>query len=353
MIKTVSIALLAATFLPAAALAKNWEMNITATTALQGKNKLSFGQKSNATDGFDGAYESPAYLEGGIKAYFPHPEWTDEPARNYWRDIRADDGEKSWILRVEPTRANETITLSWKSANVPSGYSATLTDDLTDHAVDMTKTGSYVYTSSDYREFTLTFMVKLSDTLDSDGDGITDAVEIQIGTNPNVANSAPAQVKIKTANGKVFSPSDSIKVDFDASSDPEGMAVSYVVSLYEGMGNNRTHLETVTVDSAAGYVPGVALKENTIYTVVIKATDSYAESDVTETSFVASSGTVEGDSDYSGAVDGYDLLLISVVFGKSSTDENFNPYADLNKDNIIDGSDIALLALNFGARKGK
>ena len=49
--------------------ADGWEANITVGAATA-ENELSFGQKSDATDGPDGAYDVPAMLNGDIKASF-------------------------------------------------------------------------------------------------------------------------------------------------------------------------------------------------------------------------------------------------------------------------------------------
>ena len=83
---------------------------------------------------------------------------------------------------------------------------------------------------------------------------------------------------------------------------------------------------------------------------MIWANDGYADSQVTLKRFVVSDGTISGDINYDSMVDGYDLLLLSVVFGMDSSDPAFNPFADIdvNGDGLIDGSDLAALAANFG-----
>ena len=52
--------------------------------------------------------------------------------------------------------------------------------------------------------------------------------------------------------------------------------------------------------------------------------------------FVVSMGTVPGDVDYNGVVDGYDLILMAASFGKDDKGRRFNPYADLKDDGMID-----------------
>ncbi|MDD5771990.1 MAG: M6 family metalloprotease domain-containing protein [bacterium] len=47
-------------------------------------------------------------------------------------------------------------------------------------------------------------------------------------------------------------------------------------------------------------------------------------------------------------VDGHDLYDMAKAFGSNPQNSNWNLYADLNEDLIIDGNDLALLAMNFG-----
>ncbi len=184
--------------------------------------------------------------------------------------------------------------------------------------------------------------------IDSDFDGITDLAEYVAGSNPMV-NLPPAAVEITTANGAVFGVADTVMIAFNVTTDPEGQDVTYSAKLYEGFDTGAEPLETDgAVTPGGGYSPAYALAEDTIYTVVITASDGLVTSPVTTSSFVVSEGTIAGDSDYSGQVDGYDLIVMSVVFGKSSGDPAFNAFADLNDDGIIDGSDLAMLATNFG-----
>ena len=62
------------------------------------------------------------------------------------------------------------------------------------------------------------------------------------------------------------------------------------------------------------------------------------------------SGTsfLRGDIDLNGRVDGVDLLAFAPVFGAQRSDFRYKAYADINSDGIVDGQDLAILALNFG-----
>jgi hypothetical protein len=57
---------------------------------------------------------------------------------------------------------------------------------------------------------------------------------------------------------------------------------------------------------------------------------------------------VVGDLNGSGHVDVSDLLIFSWTQGKSLGDPGFNPEADLNCDNTVDGADLLILAQNWG-----
>jgi len=57
---------------------------------------------------------------------------------------------------------------------------------------------------------------------------------------------------------------------------------------------------------------------------------------------------VEGDINKDKIVDGSDLMALAFIFGQNSSSTLFNTSADLNSDNIIDGNDLMILAQNFG-----
>jgi hypothetical protein len=61
-------------------------------------------------------------------------------------------------------------------------------------------------------------------------------------------------------------------------------------------------------------------------------------------------GTVflTGDLNLDGRVDGQDLVILALAFGAHRADPNFNVAADLNGDGAVDGRDLAILAASFG-----
>lgn len=105
-------------------------------------------------------------------------------------------------------------------------------------------------------------------------------------------------------------------------------------------------LGKVTSYQAAGLTTG------TTYYFVMTATDvsSYESSYSAEAS---SRPGLIGDVDgvlVGGrlTVDGNDLILLGASFGSSKGEVNYNPYADLNGDGVIDFRDMVTLGMNFG-----
>ncbi len=153
-IKNAALAVILIAVIPVPVMAVDWEANITASTSTSAQNRISFGQKSDATDGLDGQYEVPAFIGGQISAYFPHPEW-NEPAELYWRDIKGPDQQKSWVFKVESVLNGNTLSLMWNSSQIPEGYTATLVDNATGATVDMRFQGVYRYKNTGPRQFTI------------------------------------------------------------------------------------------------------------------------------------------------------------------------------------------------------
>lgn len=127
--------------------ADGWEANITVGAATA-ENKLSFGQKTDATDGPDGAYDVPAMLNGDIKASFKTSD-----GKPYWRDIKASDGGvKIWKLTLESGLDRERVTLKWKPTAM-NALKAVLLDDRGGFLADMKIDNAYSYINDGQRSF--------------------------------------------------------------------------------------------------------------------------------------------------------------------------------------------------------
>jgi hypothetical protein len=134
--------------------AEEWEAQIVASTPNGAENRLYFGQKPDATDGYDSRYEVRAILGGDIEAYFPHPEW-DVLAEHFWRDIKAPDQMKSWVFEVNTALSGVEIMLKWIPSKLPEGYAVVLTDMATYDVIDMTSQGNYYYMDTGPRQFSI------------------------------------------------------------------------------------------------------------------------------------------------------------------------------------------------------
>ncbi|MBP7733368.1 MAG: PQQ-binding-like beta-propeller repeat protein [Caldisericia bacterium] len=61
------------------------------------------------------------------------------------------------------------------------------------------------------------------------------------------------------------------------------------------------------------------------------------------------SGFLPGDVDQDGKVDATDLMLLGKTFGLSAGDPGYDGRADFNDDKVVDGMDLIILCLNYGA----
>lgn len=122
-----------------------WEARLVVAVG-EAENKLSLGQRPDATDGLDDFYEVPAMLGGDIRAWFEGPEGP------LWRDIKA-PGETAWSMKVKSGKSGETIKLSWDSARLAGDMAVSLVDLRSGASVDMKAIGSYTYKNAGPRRF--------------------------------------------------------------------------------------------------------------------------------------------------------------------------------------------------------
>jgi hypothetical protein len=57
---------------------------------------------------------------------------------------------------------------------------------------------------------------------------------------------------------------------------------------------------------------------------------------------------LEGDSDNDNDVDGMDASIVNLAFGSAPASANWDPRADFNEDDVVNGVDMGLLAASFG-----
>lgn len=118
--------------------ADDWEVALKVKAGVA-ENKLSFGQKADATDGIDGRYDVPAILSGDVRASFL------EKGKSYWRDIKAlaPGAISSWDLQVEATRPGP-VELRWSGVFLKSAV-VSLVDLATGERVNMQTERSFVF----------------------------------------------------------------------------------------------------------------------------------------------------------------------------------------------------------------
>ncbi|MBM4136543.1 MAG: hypothetical protein FJ241_06890 [Nitrospira sp.] len=136
--------------------ADNWEANLT-VSVLNASNRLSLGQKADATDGIDGQYDVPAMLNGDISAYFLQSEG------RYWRDIKAPSFRKIkiWKVRIESPLSGETIVLIWKPEALPKKAEVYLIDPITKRVINMKVHKQYSYINNGPRDLKIKLRYKL------------------------------------------------------------------------------------------------------------------------------------------------------------------------------------------------
>ena len=66
---------------------------------------------------------------------------------------------------------------------------------------------------------------------------------------------------------------------------------------------------------------------------------------------IQGSTALQGDVNGDGRVDGSDLILFGLHFGALRGTANYSAAADFNSDGVVDGLDLAILAANFGQTK--
>lgn len=111
------------------------------------------GAATDATDGFENAYEARALLSGYLMAYFRHPEWAQE-TQFFWTDIRDTILPKEWSWIVQSRYRNRVHVVSWE-IDAPVGLELYIMDTVTGDVIDMRAVSSYTYTntSTAAREF--------------------------------------------------------------------------------------------------------------------------------------------------------------------------------------------------------
>jgi len=117
--------------------------------------------------------------------------------------------------------------------------------------------------------------------------------------------------------------------------------------------NDTAVTPTISGDSQRiemSYLPSSPLSG--LVTVAVHAADMSSPANILDGEvarfFVAGSSALTGDVNLDGRVDGQDLVLFALHFGASRHQMLYRSDLDFNSDGVIDGSDLAILAANFG-----
>ena len=128
-----------------------WQADIK-VSVLDAQNRLSLGQKIDATDGWNAKYDVPALLFGDIMAYLEEPE-----GRKYWRKFRGScDGRpcvKTWGAVVESDSEGQTVKMEWNFSSFPADMTISLIDEFTGNTINMKTQTGYTYKNIGKREF--------------------------------------------------------------------------------------------------------------------------------------------------------------------------------------------------------
>jgi len=130
---------------------ESWQTDIK-VSVLDAQNRLSLGQKIDATDGWNARYDVPALLFGDIMAYLVEPAGT-----KYWRKFRGScDGHpclKKWDAVIESDLGGQTIKMEWNFSSFPADMTISLIDEFTGNTINMKTQTEYTYKNIGKRKF--------------------------------------------------------------------------------------------------------------------------------------------------------------------------------------------------------
>jgi hypothetical protein len=132
-------------FTDTAVASEGWESNLNIKIA-NAENRLSFGQKADATNGIDGRYDVPSMSGEKLEAVFILN------GKDLWRDIRSVRKEiKQWDIKVDSPLIGEEVVVSWNKEDFPEGINIRLIDPLEKKVIDMKRSNGYIYRNNGTR----------------------------------------------------------------------------------------------------------------------------------------------------------------------------------------------------------
>jgi len=130
-----------------------WESNLNIKIS-NAENRLSFGQKADATNALDGKYDVPSISGEKLEAVFTLN------GKDLWRDIRSIRKEiKQWDIKIESPLIGEIVRVSWQRDSFPEDIEIRLIDTQDNpltpfgkgEVIDMKRSNSYTYRNNGAR----------------------------------------------------------------------------------------------------------------------------------------------------------------------------------------------------------
>ena len=116
--------------------AAGWETNLL-ISAGGAESRLSFGQRSDATQQIDGRYDVPDIPGGTLRAAFTGG------GGQLWRDIRdLGRGQEEWQLAIADN-GGQPLKISWDAAGLPPGFRFELIDTAESQTIAMESFSAY------------------------------------------------------------------------------------------------------------------------------------------------------------------------------------------------------------------
>lgn len=105
-----------------------------------------FGQKNEATNGFDAAYDVPFFGSGSLSTYFVGE------GGNLFKDLHALNNDSTWTLRIEIKDPNITkVELFWRQDSMPPDYDIYMYDPLENIRLNMKNVNYYSFANTGIR----------------------------------------------------------------------------------------------------------------------------------------------------------------------------------------------------------
>jgi hypothetical protein len=200
LIAVASVTLVCVLALPAES-AMAWKVKIKINVEdREDSGKAILGAATDATDGFENAYEARAILSGHLMTYFFHPEWSKD-TNFFWTDVRDTALPKEWSWYVQSRYRNREHTMTW-TIDAPEGLELYLMDTVTGEVIDMRAEGSYSYNNiSTARR---TFVIEATGSIGEE--------EVALDTTPpeTMITSAPSGYLAETSYGFAYTGTDDV-----------------------------------------------------------------------------------------------------------------------------------------------